>query len=92
MTKLPARHKKWRGHKYPTYVTYEGCNGTLSKPNIEGRYLVAPETFTSVDDNNGIVLVMENHGCKPAYLEVGQVLLGGVCDLTVCPGWENNVD
>ena len=40
-------------------VTYGGCNCVLFEPNIdelEGRCLLAPETFTSVDDNNGIVL------------------------------------
>ena len=33
-----------------------------------------------------MVLVLENHGCEPIYLEVGQ-MLSSVCDATVCPGW-----
>ena len=75
-------------------VIYGGCNCVLFEPNIdelEGRCLLAPETFTSVDDNNEIVLVLENHGCKPVYLEAGQVL-GWVCNAVVYPGWENSVD
>ena len=75
-------------------VTYGGCNCILFEPNIEeleGSCLLALETFTSVDDNNGIVLVLENHGCEPVYLEAGQVL-GWVCNAVVCPGWENSVD
>ena len=66
----------------------------MLEPNIdelEERFLLFPETFTSVDDYNEIVLVLENHGCEPVYLEVGQVL-GWVCNATVCPGWETNVD
>ena len=76
------------------HVTYGGCNCILFEPNIdelERRCLLAPETFTSVDDNNGIVLVLENHGCEPVYLEAGQVL-GWVCNAVMCPGWENSVD
>ena len=92
-TKLPARHKKMVRTQIFN-VTYGGCNCVLFEPNIdelEGRCLLAPETFTSVDDNNGIVLVLENHGCEPVYLEAGQVL-GWVCNAVVCPGWENSVD
>ena len=75
-------------------VTYEECNCALFEPNIdelEERCLLSPETFTSVDDNNEIVLVLENHECELVYLEAGQVL-GWVCNAMVCPGWETNVD
>ena len=34
-----------------------------------------------------MVLVLENHGCEPIYLEAVQ-MLGWVYDATVHPGWE----
>ena len=52
----------------------------------EGCVLI-PEALTSVDINNQVVLVLENHRCEPIYLEAGQ-MLGWIYDATVCPGWE----
>ena len=46
-----------------------------------------PEALTSVDINNKVVLVLENHGCEPIYLEAGQ-MLGWIYDATICPRWE----
>ena len=46
-----------------------------------------PEALTSVDTNDKVVLVLENHGCEPIYLEAGQ-MLGWIYDAKICPGWE----
>ena len=53
--------------------------------------MLAPETLTSVNDGNSIVLILENHGSEPIYLKAGH-LLGWIYDATVCPKWEINVN
>ena len=42
---------------------------------LEEKCLLAPETLTNTNVNDSsIVLVLQNHGCEPIYLEAGQIL------------------
>ena len=71
-------------------VGYEDCKLVIFEPNacgMEEGCILMPEALTSVDINNKVVLVLENHGCEPIYLEAGQ-MLGWIYDATICPGWE----
>ena len=64
----------------------EDCELILFEPNLgelEEKCLLAPEILTSITTNNNMVLVLENHGCEPIYLEAGQ-MLGWVCDALQC--------
>ena len=69
----------------------EGGELMIFEPNFDGleeKCLLAPETLTNTNVNNSsIVLVLENHGCEPIYLEAGQ-MLGCIYNATVCPEWE----
>ena len=38
-----------------------------------------PEVLTSVDTNNKVVLVLENHGCEPIYLKLDKYWVGIGC-------------
>ena len=88
-TKLSARHRKMVKTQVAG-VSYEDCKLVIFKPNACGMKegcILMPEALTSVDINNKVVLVLENHGCEPIYLEVGK-MLGWIYDATICPGWE----
>ena len=55
-------------------VGYEDYKLVIFEPNacgLEERCVLIPEVLTSVDTNNEVVLVLENHGCEPTYLEAG---------------------
>ena len=69
----------------------EGGEFMIFEPNFDGleeKYLLAPETFTNINVNDSsIVLVLDNHGCEPVYLEAGQ-MLGCIHNATVCPELE----
>ena len=51
----------------------EVCEFMIFEPNFDGleeKCLMAPETLTNTNVNNStIVLVLENHGYEPIYLE-----------------------
>ena len=88
-TKLPARHRKMVKTQVAG-VGYEDCKLVIFKPNdcgLEEGCILMPEILTNVNTNNKVVLVLENHGCEPIYLEAGQ-MLGWIYDATVCQGWE----
>ena len=88
-TKLPARHRKMVKTQVAG-VSYEDCKLVIFEPNVCGMEegcILMPEALTSVDINKKVVLVLENHGCEPIYLEAGQ-MLGWIYDATICPGWE----
>jgi len=47
---------------------------TMLEPNIdnlEGSFLSVPEGLVCLDNDNRCILVLENHGCEPVYLESG---------------------
>ena len=89
-TKLPARHKIMVRTQIAG-ASSEGCEFMIFEPNFDGleeKCLLAPKTLTNTNvKNSTIVLVSENHGCEPTYLEAGQ-MLGCICNATVCTGWE----
>ena len=46
--------------------------------NLEGSFLSDPEGLVCLDNNNRCILVLENHGCEPVYLEPGLDLVVGL--------------
>ena len=91
-TKLPARHRKMVRMQVAG-VNCEDCNFILFESEyseLEEKCLLAPETLISVHDNNRMVLVLENHGCEPIYLEVRRTNAELTYNATMCPGWEVN--
>ena len=69
----------------------EGGEFMIFEPNFDGlekKCLLAPETLINANVNDSsIVLVLENYGCEPIYLEAGQMLCCKY-NATVCPEWE----
>ena len=73
-TKLPARHRKMIRTQVAG-ASSEDYELILFEPNLselEEKCLLAPEILTSITTDNNTVLVLENHGCEPIYLEAGQ--------------------
>ena len=90
-TKLPARYRKMVKTQVAG-VDYEDCKLVIifesNACGFEEGCILMPEALTSVDTIiNKVVLVLENHGCEPIYLEAGQ-MLGWIYDAIICPGWE----
>ena len=88
-TKLSARQRKMVKTQVAG-VSYEDCKLVIFEPNacgMEEECILMPEALTSVDTNNKVVLVLENYGCEPIYLEAGQ-MLGWIYDATMCPRWK----
>ena len=71
-TKLPARHRKMVKTQVAG-VSYEDGKLVIFEPNACGMEEGCILMPTSVDINNKVVLVLENHGCEPIYLEAGQM-------------------
>ena len=86
--KIPARHQKLVRVQVTNNLL--GQQYLIFEPQLtnEENCLLAPEALISPDLTNRFNLILENHGCEPVYLELGQEL-GHVGNVVVCSEQDN---
>jgi len=75
-TGIPARHQKLLRAEVKGASSIEQ-HVSVFEPNLDklkDSYLSAPEALVCLDINNNCMLVLEDHGCEPVYLESGKEL------------------